>query len=196
MNKSLRTIVILLSSLAPMICGMGLRAQSIRLDYQPRSSVHSLKPYLAGNSKLIVDNESDRDAYRSAGAKDARSLEEPSLIAIREILSALKDSVQSVERSGELVLSCLIRQESKRLLCEQRAIQIKLHYEARDWGGLLTATLEVRPAFSGVGVTNLPTLSQSQTEIVEDRLSQQVVDDAIHHLSEQIFSKTFAAFSN
>jgi hypothetical protein len=73
-------------------------------------------------------------------------------------------------------------------LLDEQAVNVKVNYEARPVGGILTVRASMTPSFRGVGVSTRPSISRSVAMAV-DELDEAQVKDLIRSLTAEINSE-------
>lgn len=70
-------------------------------------------------------------------------------------------------------------------LLDEQGVNVKVTYEARPVGGILTVRASMAPTFRGVGVSTRPTISRSVAMAV-DQLDETVVHSIVRELTSEI----------
>jgi hypothetical protein len=70
-------------------------------------------------------------------------------------------------------------------LLDEHKLNVKVGYDARPVGGILTVRVSISPTFSGIGVSTRPATSRS-VSLAVDEFSQTVVDQMVSDLTDEI----------
>jgi hypothetical protein len=70
-------------------------------------------------------------------------------------------------------------------LIEQHNVNVKVDFEARPIGGILSVRVSITPAFRGVGVSTRPVIHKNFTQAV-DELDQNLVQKIVEDLTNEI----------
>lgn len=70
-------------------------------------------------------------------------------------------------------------------LIDEHTVNIKVHYDSRPVGGILTVRVSMTPSFRGVGISTRPAVSRSVAQAV-DELTESFVKGMVSDLTDEI----------
>jgi hypothetical protein len=163
------------------------QAQSVRL---PGDNISLTTPHAPQG--LALATELDSRAV-NAGLVDAGSAKRAT-IGSTSITTELPKAVDqaltliSIEKLMEGESKATVVVGGAASLLDEQAVNVKVNYEARPVGGILTVRASMTPSFRGVGVSTRPSISRSVAMAV-DELDEAQVKDLIRSLTAEINSE-------
>jgi hypothetical protein len=159
-------------------------AQSVRL---PGNDLSEATPN--STQGLVLATELDPRATNMA-AMDARSSNR-AMVGSQSLTTELPKAVD--QAMSLLSIEKLMQGEAKATvvvggsvsLLDEQAISVKVNFEARPVGGILTVRASMSPSFRGVGVSTRPEISRSVAMAV-DELNEAQIKDIVRELTAEI----------
>ncbi len=148
----------------------------LRTSYRSRASNRNT-PSLSGQQILSMTHSSINASLREQSNQMVA-------LATMSNFSNNNSSIKDIENGGtrNFVTPVMTPDVS---LALQHAVRVRVNYEARPIGGVLTVCVELVPQFSGVGVSNRPVASKTMMTAV-DRVDAATVDALVATLSNEL----------
>ena len=154
-------------------------AQSVRLPGEeltvPDLSITEFDS--RATSQSAIDAASTK---RTAMTSTSISINQELPKAVDQALS--KISVEQVRAGGSKATVIL---GGTRSLVDEQAVNVKISFEERPVGGILTVRASMTPSFRGVGVSTRPAISRSVAMAV-DEVDQKLINDLVRELTAEI----------
>jgi hypothetical protein len=140
---------------------------------------------------LVLATELDSRAAENT-ASDARSAK--SAVMGSNSLSMATELPKAVDQALNLLsIDQMMQGESKATvvvggsssILDEQSVNVKVNYEVRPVGGILTVRASMVPTFRGVGVSTRPAISRSVAMAVDD-LDEAMVQDLVRSLTAEI----------
>lgn len=152
---------------------------------------HAQSPVVAKNLTIVTE-------ITSRAAERPMHLVDVKLIKARSINPVVQAQIEDLSATTEAAM-LLITPEALRAgkidvamktvnavsLIDEHTINIRVDYEARSVGGILTVGVSMTPSFRGIGISMRPTVSRSIAQAV-DELNDVFVKTMVAELTEEI----------
>jgi hypothetical protein len=161
-------------------------AQSARL---PGEEINAATPN--SSQSLVLTTELDSRATNmtvaDAGTAKRAAMGSTSLSMATELPKAVDQALTllSIEKlmEGESKATVVVGGSSS--LLDEQSVNVKVNYEVRPVGGILTVRASMTPSFRGVGVSTRPVISRTAAMAV-DELDEAQVKDLVRGLTAEI----------
>lgn len=190
MNTTVRNLAKVAVNAAMLALSIGLfdsaHAQSVRL---PGDAIGAVTPN--STQSLVLATELDSRAARmsamDAGIAKRATIGSTSLMMSTELPKAVDQALSliSVEKLMQGESKATVAIGGSASLLDEQSISVKVNFETRPVGGILTVRASMAPSFRGVGVSTRPEISRSVAMAV-DELDEAMVRDLVRELTAEI----------
>jgi hypothetical protein len=161
-------------------------AQSVRL---PGEEISTSTPN--STQSLVLATELDSRALNAqsmdAATTKRAAVGSTSLSLAAELPKAVDQALSMISianlSKGETKATVVVGGSTS--ILDEQGINVKVNYEARPVGGILTVRVSMAPTFRGVGVSTRPVITRSVAMAV-DELDEAMVQDMVRNLSSEI----------
>jgi hypothetical protein len=164
------------------------------------SSVHAQSTQLPGE-KLTGSELSNHPAQptQSSAAKSVReNAVDPVLhVQVAQLANALEQALSKLSfetltaTDSRSEVKASVRTDAATSIIDDHNVNVKVGFEARPIGGILTVQVSLTPSFRGIGVSTRPVVSRSVAQAV-DAMDETVVRQMVADLTKEIYDE-FAA---
>jgi hypothetical protein len=95
------------------------------------------------------------------------------------------ETAKAVQEASKKALQNFAATPKAVSLLDEHKLNVKVGYDARPVGGILTVRVSISPTFSGIGVSTRPATSRS-VSLAVDEFSQDLVDKMVNDLTDEI----------
>ena len=154
-------------------------AQSVRLPGE------DLK--VPDNSITEYDSRATAQAAIDAGMTKRTAMTSSSISIRQELPKAVDQALSkiSVEQVKAGTAKATVVIGGTNSLLEEQTVNVKVSFEERPVGGILTVRASMTPSFRGVGVSTRPAISRSVAMAV-DEVNQNLINEIVRELTSEI----------
>lgn len=95
-------------------------------------------------------------------------------VALEDVLSQVSSVTVKLQDGNPHVFAAPLLSANAGTILNLQMLHVAVRFDPSEAGGILNVVVDVRPAFSGIGVTNHPLASQAATESVESMTPETV----------------------
>jgi hypothetical protein len=88
-------------------------------------------------------------------------------VALQDVLAQVSTSITKFQDGNAHVFAAPLLSQNGGTILNLQMLHVAVRFDPSEAGGILNVVVDVRPAFSGIGVTNHPLASQATIESVE-----------------------------
>ena len=154
--------------------------------FQPSGAVEQA-PKLSAKQITQIRNRASRTVFLTS--------KQIGQLHIESILTKVETQTAAVQEGANWSFSNFTGTGSDEKLHAAQAVVVSLNYEARPSGGILQARVELRPAFSGVGVSNRPYVSEGVSQVIEE-VNPAAIRSIVASLTSLVVAKASASLAS
>jgi hypothetical protein len=183
MKASIRTIAVLSASLAVLLAAGVSSASTItgssHEGENERFIFHNaLGNGIGGDFLTSKEVEEIRSTAIAVHSSNHSSISEAPVaiqtIALQDVLSQVSAAIAKFQDGNAHAFAAPLLTPNAGTILNLQMLHVAVRFDPSEAGGILNVVVDVRPAFSGIGVTNHPLISQATTESIESMTPEAV----------------------